>query len=347
MSIWKYLKDSLWTAAAFALLILLADLFVAASTWTDRPARDIAYLDVLMLAAAAGFFAFDFYRWKNRYSELNKALARGDAPDFSLPLSDNLESRLMRDMTESKNREISARTGGLQNQLDELNDYITRWVHEIKIPISVCELIADRLQEETTAGLSGAVPEQLRMELERIKFLINQVLYAGRASSYADDLQVEECCLDKLVKSAVKRNAAFFIARNIDLRLGDLEFTVMTDKKWMAYILDQILNNSCKYVDDGGRIEICGSEDEEAVRLSVKDDGTGIAKKDLDRIFDRGFTGDNGRRIVKSTGMGLYFSKKIANKLGHRLEVFSEAGEYTRVDICIYKFSDYLNVTKM
>jgi signal transduction histidine kinase len=160
-------------------------------------------------------------------------------------------------------------------------------------------------------------------------------------------LQVEEYSLDSIVREAVKRNSSFFISKGINLTLDVLQYNVMTDKKWLSYILDQLLNNACKYVEAGDSIRLYAREDERAVTLFVYDSGTGIAPKDINRIFDRGFTGDNGRKVIKSTGMGLYFSKKIADMLGHTLGVKSEAGAYTEFSVVFHKLSDYFNVTKM
>lgn len=347
MNMLRYLKDSMGKIAYFIILIFIMNLVLAGSGTISESISDIVYLNVLLFFISLCCFVYGYFRWKARYHTLKSALDREEPVDFLLPHEDNLESELIRDIVSLKNREVYDRTKELKNRLDEINDYITMWVHEIKIPISVCEIIADRIGEDMSPRHSNKNSEGLRMELERIKFLINQVLYASRASSYSEDLQVAETSLEKVVRDAVKRNSSFFISKNIGLRLDNLNYSVMTDKKWIAYILDQILNNACKYVNNDGIIEIKALEDEKSVKLCIRDNGIGIAPKDINRIFDRGFTGDNGRRGSKSTGMGMYFSKKMADKLGHDITAASQEGRWTEFTIVFYKIHDYFNVTKM
>src|SRR5699024_11753358 len=123
------------------------------------------------------------------------------------------------------------------------------------------------------------------------------------------------------------------------------DFNVFTDRKWMSYVLDQIINNACKYVDISGKVEISAEENSESIILFIKDNGMGIPNKDIERIFDRGFTGDNGRKIGKSTGMGLYICKKISHKLNFDIEVYSRVLRCTEFRITFYKRTNYFNVT--
>lgn len=239
------------------------------------------------------------------------------------------------------------KVGNLQDHLHEINDYITRWVHEIKIPISVCELIMDKITLETDLRSIGKASENLRIEIEKMKFLIDQVLYASRASHYVEDFMVDEINLEKMVKEVVKKNSTFFISKNITVELDNLNFNVLTDRKWILYILQQILNNAYKYLDYNGKVRIYGVEDDKTVKLKIRDNGVGIAPEDIRRVFDKGFTGENGRRVAKSTGMALYYSKKIATKLGHDIEVSSQEGQYTEFTIIFYKLMDYFKMTKM
>ncbi|MCX7711658.1 MAG: sensor histidine kinase [Clostridia bacterium] len=343
MSIFKYLKDSLSGIFYFFSLLSIINLILFSSTSFAQSFEDILYLNALLTALSLFFFFFRYHRWKSSYLDLKKAVERGDKTEHCLPKGDKLEMQLIRSIVEQKNEEMNLKVKSLQNNLHEINDYVSKWVHEIKLPISVCELIA----EDSSSDFSVKASSELRQELERIKFLVNQVLYASRASSYSEDLFIEELNLERLVIDAAKRNSSFFIAKNIDLQLGNVNFNVLTDKKWTSYILDQIFNNACKYVGDNGRIAIYGMEDEKAVRLSIKDNGVGIAPSDIHRIFERGFTGNNGRRVAKSTGMGLYFSKKMAEKLGHDIAVSSEPECYTEFTLYFYKLSDYFNVSKM
>lgn len=341
MSLRKYLKDSLWAVFYFAIVVVIIDLILISSTPISKSIHDIIYMNILIFITSVFFLAFDYFIWKSRYKEFSNALDKGCNIDLLIPEGDKFEVQLIRDAVKIKNMEMYKRTKELEELLDEINDYITKWTHEIKIPISVCELIADKIAEDDNIEFSHKFSEEIRMELERIKFLVNQVLYTGRASSYSEDISMNEVNLEKIVRDVIKKNASFFISKKTDLKLGNLKFEVITDEKWVSYILDQILNNACKYIENNGKIEICAREDEKTIRLSIRDNGAGILPKDIKRVFDKGFTGDNGRRVAKSTGMGLYLSKKMSEKLGHDIEVYSEVGCYTEFVIAFYKLSDY------
>lgn len=343
MSMIIYIKNSFLRILYFLCIFIIINMILLTSKPIDAQFADIGYMDFLLVFVSLVFAFIDYRKWKYSYKDINTAINKGEKIDSSLP--DNnyyFEVKLIKDIVRLKNDEMKAGIKEVKSALDEVNDYITKWVHEVKIPLSVCELIADKIEETEES-------DQLILEIDRIRFLINQVLYTSRASSYSEDLQISEINIDKVVKEAVKRNTAFFISKNISLKLGNIKYSVLSDEKWITYIIDQLINNACKYVPEGGsgEIEIYAEEEEKAVKLYVKDNGIGIKKKDIGRIFDRGFTGENGRSLSKSTGMGLYLSKKIANKLSHAIFVESEEDIGTKFTICFYKLSDYFKVTQM
>ena len=151
--------------------------------------------------------------------------------------------------------------------------------------------------------------------------------------------------LDRLVKEAVKKQAKTFINKKINIEIDNIDLVVTTDKKWLSFILDQVLSNALKYTSPGGRIKIYGSIEDKAQKLIIEDNGIGVKSEDLRRVFDKGFTGYNGRENYKSTGIGLYLSKKLARKLGHDISIESKYGEYTKIIIIFPKLSDYLQVS--
>lgn len=342
MSLFKYLKDLSWTILCFIVVVLTTNLILISSTDLDKSIGDILYMNMLIFSISFIFLIVGYIKWRNIYKDFKNNLYNKEEIHRSLPNGGKLEQVLIRKTIDFKNEEKLRETKELKKNLEEINDYITKWVHEIKIPLSVCELIADKIEEDLY-NISG----ELRQELERINFLTNQVLYTSRASSYSEDFIIEEVNLDGLVKGVIKNNMNFFISKKIELEIDDLDFSVFTDSKWISYVLDQIINNACKYVDIHGKIQISAKEDEKSIRLSIKDNGMGIPTKDIDRIFDRGFTGDNGRKTSKSTGMGLYICKKIVSRLDVNIEVSSQVSQYTEFVMVFYRISDYFNVTKM
>lgn len=339
MKLRMYLKNSTLKITYCIFVIFLVNIVLINSEPINASFIDILYMNFLIFVITIIFTAVDYRRWKSSYEDIWTAVKERQDITLSLPhMEYYFELQLIKDIIKLKDIEADNKADEIRAQLEEVNDYITKWVHEIKMPIAVCELIADKMEETD-------ISEELRLELDRIKFLINQVLYTSRASGYAEDLQVREITIGRIVKDVVKRNVSFFMAKNIELKLGNIDFNVHTDEKWLAYILDQLINNSCKYVNAGGIIEIYGEEDRKTVRLHIKDNGIGIMEKDIKRIFDKSFTGENGRHVTKSTGMGLYLSKKMANRLSHDMQVNSKVGEGTEFIISFYKLSDYFKVT--
>ena len=217
---------------------------------------------------------------------------------------------------DKKNRAIEER-----EKLNDLMDYYTLWAHQIKTPIAASSLLVGEIEDKK-------VKNQLEQELFKIESYVNIVLQYLRLESFHEDLVLKKENAEDLVKEIVKKYAIFFIQKGLSLSLHDLDRTIITDKKWFVVILEQVLSNSLKYTSQGG-IEIYFQED----RLYIKDSGLGIQDADLLRVFERGFSGYNGRLTQQSSGLGLYLSKKIADELGHQISIASQVGQGTTVMI--------------
>ena len=217
---------------------------------------------------------------------------------------------------DKKNRAIEER-----EKLNDLMDYYTLWAHQIKTPIAASSLLVGEIEDKK-------VKNQLEQELFKIESYVNIVLQYLRLESFHEDLVLKKENAEDLVKEIVKKYAIFFIQKGLSLSLHDLDQTIITDRKWFVVILEQVLSNSLKYTSQGG-IEIYFQED----RLYIKDSGLGIQDADLLRVFERGFSGYNGRLTQQSSGLGLYLSKKIADELGHQISIASQVGQGTTVMI--------------
>ena len=217
---------------------------------------------------------------------------------------------------DKKNRAIEER-----EKLNDLMDYYTLWAHQIKTPIAASSLLVGEIEDKK-------VKNQLEQEFFKIESYVNIVLQYLRLESFHEDLVLKKENVEDLVKEIVKKYAIFFIQKGLSLNLHDLDRTIITDKKWFVVILEQVLSNSLKYTSQGG-IEIYFQED----TLYIKDSGLGIQDADLLRVFERGFSGYNGRLTQQSSGLGLYLSKKIADELGHQISIASQVGQGTTVMI--------------
>ena len=235
-----------------------------------------------------------------------------------------LESALAEKL-EERESELYQKKSEAQSKLTDLLDYYTLWVHQIKTPIAASRLLVAEVSDRE-------VKQQLEQEIFKIDSYTNLVLQYLRLESFHDDLVFEQVQVEDLVKDMVRKYALFFIQKGLTVNLHDLDKTIVTDKKWLLVVIEQILSNSLKYTKEGGlEIYMEGQE------LFIKDTGIGIKNSDVLRVFERGFSGYNGRLTQQSSGLGLYLSKKISEELGHQIRIESEVGIGTTV--CI-KFSN-------
>jgi signal transduction histidine kinase len=258
------------------------------------------------------------YFTKNRYyRELRDATARLDrtyllsevvsAPDF---YEGEILYETLKAVGKSANDEIA------KHRLiaTEYREYIELWVHEIKTPIAVAKLICENARNAD----AGA-------EIDKIERFVEQALFYARSGNVENDYLIRRIDLSELLRDTLKNGAKYLIGHKIRIRTERLSHTVFSDPKWLSFILWQLIDNAVKY---GCRsIEFSGIQNDGSVSLFIRDDGVGIPEKDIGRVFDKGFTGENGRRFGRSTGLGLYLCKKLCAKLGLSLSLESAPGE--------------------
>lgn len=213
-------------------------------------------------------------------------------------------------------------------QQEEQKEYYTLWIHQIKTPISAMRLILDAQEGEGTS--------LLRQELFKVDQYADLALKFIKLSDIADDLVVERCDLNEIARAAVKKYSLLFIYSKLKIEIGQLAKDVPCDRMWMGFILEQLLSNSIKYTRSGGvKIYMKGTA------LVVEDSGIGIRKEDLPRIFEKGYTGYNGRMDTRASGIGLYLVKRAATALGIHVSVDSELGKGTRVTMQFPAYDEF------
>ena len=201
----------------------------------------------------------------------------------------------------------------------DMIDYYTMWVHQIKTPISAMKLLIQTSESEISSDLSS--------ELFKIEQYVEMVLSYIRLGSNENDFVIKEYDLDNIVRQAIRKYAPLFIRKKINLDFQPTTYKVLTDEKWLVFVIEQLLSNAIKYTNKG-KISIYPLENK---KLVIEDTGIGISKEDIPRIFDKGFTGYNGRTDKKATGLGLYLCKNILDKLSHKISIESEVGVKTKV----------------
>lgn len=233
----------------------------------------------------------------------------------------------------------------LESQLSEqfdavcnLQDYIAKWCHEVKLPLTASLLMAEKAED-------AELRKDLKEQLERINQQLNSALLGCKVQGSSLDFQMKAVSLEECVRTSIHNNQ-YFLIRNkftMDVRL-DAE-KVYTDKAWIVYVLDQLIGNAVKYAGEQPVLKIWSETADEAVKLYIEDYGQGIPEQDIRRIFERGFTGTNYHNgKYKSTGMGLYLVSVICNKLGHGICVESEYGHYTRFTIIFKDNREFFNL---
>ena len=308
-----FLKSYLYSRRFFlALLILLLGFILLFAFVFDTYRSLLEYVALLLTFLSFLFIGADAWTaFKGYRSQKLQVAAQAQTP-----LEKLLQERVEELEYEQKNQLLVE-----QEKYNDLLDYYTLWVHQVKTPIAASSLLIGDLKDKEAKS-------QLEQELFKIESYVHLVLQYLRLESFHDDLVLKQENLADLVREVVKKYALFFIQQGLSLNLHDLDHTIVTDKKWFLVILEQVLSNSLKYTKEGS-IEIYFHEGS----LYIKDTGLGIQNADLLRVFERGFSGYNGRLTQQSSGLGLYLSKKIADQLGHKIAIDSQVGQGTTVSI--------------
>ena len=307
--------------AGLLLFLAFAGIFALVFSLYDLELEAVLYAGGLCLLLLLAVLAADFCRSlarRRRYEEIFRNLPL--LPE-ELPAARTLEEADLQEILKELGRRMEAALTEWENWRQESMDYYTTWVHQIKTPISVMRM--------TLEGEDTEEHRELSAELFRIEQYVEMVLSYLRLDSDSSDYVFQEYDLDSIIRQAVHKYAPLFVRKKLRLSYEPVNVKVLTDEKWLLFILEQILSNSIKYTQEGS-VSITLTPDKV---LNISDTGIGIAPEDLPRIFERGFTGYNGRSDKKSTGLGLYLCKKPAGRLSHKISVQSKPGAGTVVSI--------------
>lgn len=291
---------------------------------------------ILILFCLLSMFFYNFFKKKVFYDNFENILNNIDKkylisemitePNF-------LEGKILCDSLYLTNKSMNDRINNYKCSFDDLKDYIEMWIHEVKIPLANLILISHNSEKNI----------KITKEINRIENYIEQVLYYFRSENVQTDYLIKKYDLRKIINKVIVKNKEAFIFNKVSLKLSDFNYSVLTDSKWLEFIINQIINNSLKYTKENGLIEINAFSENSNIVLEIIDNGIGIKQSDLYKVFEKTYTGYNGREGGSSTGMGLYICKKLCDKLGHQIKIESKKGKYTKVSI-IFKENDFYNV---
>lgn len=289
----------------------------------------ILFIVIINGAGILIYHIFDYLRKKQYYDEIKENMESLDKKYLISEVIEEgtfTESKLIYDVICKSNKAMNDEIGEFKRGINDYREYIELWVHEIKTPIATCKLLIENNESPLT--------ESIGEEVCKLENYIDQALFYTRSNTLEKDYIIKEMSLSSCVNKVLNNNADSLIKKRVKISLGDLEKMVYSDSKWIEFILGQIISNSIKYMNkEHKELKIYCNENSKYVILNIEDNGAGISEKDISRVFDKGFTGENGRKFGKSTGIGLYLCKKLCKKLGLDITLISEEGKFTRVSI--------------
>lgn len=283
----------------------------------NLPWEAAGYGGLLCLLLGLPLIIIDYIRFFRRRQELEQLLDKAEEPVLSLPppngaLEEDYQALLRKMDSRCRTLETETRT-----KVQNMTDYYSLWVHQIKTPIAAARLLLNE---------PNAAP-QIEGELLKIEQYVEMVLGYLRLDSESTDYLFRDTEIDPLIRAALRKLARLFILQKLSLDFQETGIIALTDGKWLLFVVEQVLTNAVKYTPAGGTVWIY----REGESLLIRDTGIGIRAEDLPRVFDKGFTGFNGRQERKSTGIGLYLCRQVMEKLGHTISISSRPGEGTMV----------------
>ncbi|ENK0837887.1 sensor histidine kinase [Clostridium botulinum] len=326
MSIGEFIKDKMVVIICNMLIFVVIAAIMAAikvSLIIILSAFCIWFLPLV------SYMALEFIKYKNYYDEVDSILENLDNK-YLLPEiireANFIEGEKLNSILKEISRDMHENVKYYKDMQEDYREYIETWVHEIKTPIASTKLIIENNRNEVT--------NKIDFQMDRIEGFVEQVLYYSRSNNVSKDYIIKQINLDLAVRNVIKRNYRDFIHKKIKLDIKDIDEIVHSDGKWVEFIINQIIVNSIKYSNSKEpMISVYSTKKANSVMLTIEDNGAGIIDKDINRVFEKGFTGENGRKFSKSTGMGLYLCEKLCSKLGLKIIIVSEVNKGTKVTL--------------
>lgn len=298
------------------------------------------YIPLIIMGLYVVSIAIEYFKKKKFYDNLSNMLEELEekyliteiinTPDF-------LEGKILKNTIEAIDKSMLENVNKYKYMTEDYKEYIELWIHEIKIPIATSKMVIENNK--------NAITKSIDEELDKVENYIEQALFYARSNTVEKDYYIRKVVLKEIVNESIKKNKSSLIQEKISINIHNLDIEVNTDNKWIVFILNQIIQNSIKYrKKEKSIIEIYANQGKENVILYVKDNGIGIRQGEITRVFEKGFTGTNGRLSnKKSTGIGLYLCKKLCNKLGIGIELNSVQNEGTEIRL-VFPQSSYVEL---
>ncbi|NMA95943.1 MAG: HAMP domain-containing histidine kinase [Clostridiales bacterium] len=322
MSFIKYLKERwityIFIIFTFTFSVIVYKLDTSFNITKSNANYIMAGWVILFLIFVAMDYGISCYRVKKfkKYCSLNTSSQ--DVDEFSYPM-DREYAKLIHNMA-VRYEDFKAH---VSTKFSDQLEFITKWIHDVKVPISAIRLILENHEQDIPSGFYQGVDT----ELFSVEQSVQRVFYEIKSNSLHDDYKIEKISTKKLIAHTLKGYSNFFSYKKLNISILGDAYDVLTDEKWSGYILSQIISNAVKYTPNNGDIIISTDKVENEITISIKNSGKGILQKDIGQVFNKGYTSSEDRNGMKATGYGLYLSKKLSDRLGHRLTVESQYGQ--------------------
>ncbi len=335
----KYIKDNLYKIIILVLSYLITLLILLAFKVEKEV---VVSLFIIYIITTSTLLIIPYLRKRKFYKDLTHNIELIDQAYLVLETinkPDFYEGELLYDALYEINKSYIENINKIKEQLKDFKEYIEMWIHEVKVPLSSLTLISNNHKNK--------FDKKTKKELKRLENYVEQVLYYARCENAEKDYLIKETDLKEVIKNIGLKNMDDLLENKIDFLVDNVDIKVLTDSKWLEFILGQIINNSIKYTKNikSSYIKIYTKEEKDKITLNILDNGIGIKPSDLPQVFNKSFTGENGRKYSSSTGMGLYIAKSMCEKLGHTITINSKYNEYTLVSITFAK-NKYYDVLK-
>lgn len=330
MSIGTYIKEKKENIILFIILVIIL-LFLLDLFGVNK------YLTIMILSLLSIYFIVDFFTFylkrKKYYDNFLNNLNLLDKKYLILETLEEpefLDGKFFYDALYKIDKSMMENINNYRNETEDFKEYVEMWIHEIKIPIAGLMLMYHN---------NKTVNKNFLDQLNSLDNLTDQILYYVRSNYAEKDFLIKEASMDKIINEVLLKNKDSILENHIDVTVDVKNIKVLTDSKWLVFILNQIINNSIKYCDNNRKsyIKFYIEDNEKEMTLHIKDNGIGVNASDLKHVFDKSFTGENGRKMRNSTGFGLYISKKLIEKLGHKISATSEENKYFEITITFGK----------
>lgn len=323
----EYLKDKIYVIIISLLSIVIMYLIFNAFRISKEV---IISIIVIFLLCNIINLLIDYYRKKKFYSELLSNIDNLDKAYLVLETLEKpefYEGKLLYQALYEIDKSFMENVNKIDKSKRDFKEYVEMWIHEVKMPLASINLIINNYKSN--------ISHKVKLQVKRLEDYVDQVLYYTRSENAEKDYLIKDVELVNVVKNIGLKNMDDLLENNIEFIVEDINVKVLSDSKWLDFVLSQIVNNSIKYKRNikNSYIKLCVKDYNDRTSLIIEDNGIGIKESDIRYVFDKSFTGDNGRVRSKSTGMGLYIAKKMCEKLGHKISIESKENKYTRVII--------------